>query len=226
MNLLTPHPLPGRTVADVAREGVGATRVLQRHRIDFCCGGARPFAEACAVRGLAPDAVLAEIAAEAPEPDEVGWTTAPLADLIAHILVRFHEPLREELPRLEALARKVARVHGDRHPELVLVRDAFLALAGDLVPHLDKEEQILFPWVLGGRGETASEPIRALEDEHLEAGALLAELRALSGGYDLPADACGSWRALWEGLEALETDLHAHIHLENNVLHPRALRGE
>jgi len=224
MNLLSTSASP--TVADVARRGVTATRVLQRHRIDFCCGGGRPFDEACAARGVDPEIVLSEIDGETFAPDETDWSTAPLADLVEHIIVRFHEPLRLELPRLAELAQKVARVHAERDRRLPALRDAFLALATELLPHMDKEEQILFPWIVGGRGRSAGGPVRAMEAEHDHAGGLLRELRTLSDDYTLPEEACGSWRALWEGLETLEADLHAHIHLENNILHPRALRGE
>ncbi|PKN55505.1 MAG: iron-sulfur cluster repair di-iron protein [Deltaproteobacteria bacterium HGW-Deltaproteobacteria-14] len=214
------------TVADVARRGVAATRVLQRHKIDFCCGGGRPLDEACEARGVTPEAVLAEVAAEVAEPDETDWTQAPLGALIDHIIARFHDPLREEMPRLAFLAHKVARVHEERDARLPALRDVYLAIANELGPHLDKEEQILFPWIRRGQGGSAGAPVRVMESEHEHVGALLVQLRKLADDYVVPDMACGSWRALLEGLELFEADLHAHIHLENNVLHPRALRGE
>ena len=214
------------TVADVARQGVAATRVLQRHKIDFCCGGGRPLAEACAARGVTAEDVLAEVAAETASPDETDWTTAPLGALIDHIIARFHVPLREELPRLAFLAHKVARVHEERDARLPALRDVYLEIAAELGPHLDKEEQILFPWIRRGKGSSAGAPVRVMESEHEHVGRLLVRLRELADDYVVPEAACGSWRALWEGLETLEADLHAHIHLENNVLHPRALHGE
>lgn len=221
---LTP---PDLTVADVARRGARATRVLARHGVDFCCGGERSLRDACARLGVDPAQLLAEVEGEAAAEDEVDWMSAPLGDVIAHILTRFHRPLDEELPRLGAMVRKVVRVHGDKDPaRFAGLAEAFAALVGELVPHMQKEERVLFPWILSGRGASAGAPVRVMEAEHDHAGELLRRIRALTDDYTPPEGACGTWRALWAGLEELEADLHAHIHLENNVLFPRALRGE
>lgn len=213
-------------VGRIAAEHPLATRVLARYGIDFCCGGGRSLHDACSERDLDPQAVAAEIEREIAEgpPDETRWDEAPLDDLIEHILTAYHAPLREELPRLDAMARKVAAVHGDKRPqalpELVTV---FAGLKAELEDHMAKEEQILFPMIRRGQGAMADGPIAVMEHEHEAAGRALARLRELTEGYTVPAEACTTWRALWHGLSALEQALHLHIHLENNVLFPRAL---
>lgn len=216
------------TVGTVAAEHPLSTRVFERHGIDFCCGGGRPLGEICEEQGIALELVLAEIEAEiskAPEA-EVRWDEAPLGALLDHILSAYHEPLKEELPRLEAMARKVNRVHGEKDPErLQGLLDTYLALKADLDPHLVKEEQILFPMIRGGQGAMAAGPIEVMEHEHETVGAMLRRIRELADDYVVPEAACNTWRALWVGLADLERALHEHIHLENNVLHPRALRA-
>jgi len=217
---------PDSTVGVIATEHPLATRVFARHGIDFCCGGARPLDAACRERGLDTAEILGEIRAELADApaSEVRWDRAPLADLVAHIVSTYHAPLREELPRLEAMARKVHRVHGEKDPErLADVLRTFLALKADLDQHLMKEEQILFPMIVAGNGAMAGGPISVMEHEHDDAGAALRRLRRLTDDYVPPATACNTWRALWAGLADLERALHEHIHLENNVLHRRAL---
>jgi regulator of cell morphogenesis and NO signaling len=216
------------TIGRIATEHPMATRVFARHGIDFCCGGGKPLGEVCEKQGLDAQAVLAEIEREiaAPSGNEVRWDEAPLDDLIRHILAAYHEPLKEELPRLEAMGRKVVDVHGDKHPttlpELLAV---FVGLKAELEQHMAKEEQILFPLIQRGQGAMADGPISVMEHEHDSAGRALERLRELTGGYEVPAEACNTWRALWHGLAALEDALHRHIHLENNILFPRALEG-
>ncbi len=210
-------------VGEIAAHHPLATRVFARHGIDFCCGGGVPLAEACARRGVAAEAVVGEIetliagAPSTPEP----WLDAPLGELVGHIVARFHGPLREELPRLEAMARKVARVHAERDPEgrLPRIEATVTALRGELEDHMTREEEVLFPALLSGGAQL---PFEVFEEEHAAAGADLARLRELTGDYVPPADACNTWRALWAGLEDLEAVMHEHVHLENNILFPRA----
>ncbi len=211
---------PESTVASVLDAHPIAARVFARHRIDFCCRGQRPIAEAAAQVGVPLDHLLGEIVGAAAQPPAVpvGISTA---DLIAHIVARHHRPLDEELPRLGALAAKVARVHGGRTN--LAIQEHFEALRDDLVPHMDKEERVLFPMLIAN-DRRAVMPIRVMHEEHDLVGEILRSLRALSDDFTPPPEACGSWRALWGGLEALEADLHQHIHLENNVLFPRATR--
>lgn len=213
------------TVGAIATEHPLATRVFARHGIDFCCGGGKPLDAVCAAKNLDLDGMMEEIEHEidaTPAP-EVRWDQAPLRELIDHILERYHTPLKEELPRLKQMARKVQGVHGDKDPALAEILEVVLALAQDLEQHMMKEERVLFPMILSGQGQIVCGPVSVMEEEHEAAGALLRRLRVLTRDYEVPADACNTWRALWVGLEALELDLHEHIHLENNILHKRAL---
>ena len=215
------------TVATLATERPHSVRVLQRHGIDFCCGGQRTLDDACAQRGITADILLTEVADEEARalPSPRRWDDAPLPELVDYLLVHHHRPLDSELPRLSALINKVCSVHHDRDPERFdALRSTWRALIDDVIPHMAKEEQVLFPWITAGNGADAGGPIQVMEEEHIVVGALLAQLRRLTDNYQAPAEACGSWRALWSGLEALEADLHTHIHLENNVLFPRALQ--
>lgn len=156
--------------------------------------------------------------------DRQRWNEADLNDLIDHILEAYHRPLEEELPRLEFMARKVLNVHGEREPEMLAeLLSTLLALKTELEQHMMKEETILFPMIRKGRVANALGPISVMEAEHASAGDALARLRELTNGYQAPADACNTWRALWHGLGALEHGTHQHIHLENNILFPRAL---
>ena len=213
-------------VGRIAAEHPLATRVFSRHGIDFCCGGGKPIGDVCQARGLDTEQVLEEIRAElaGDNSDQERWNEADLSDLIDHILTTFHGPLKEELPRLESMARKVNQVHGAREPEVLpALLSTFLALKTELEEHMMKEEAILFPLIRQGRGSMAMGPISVMEAEHSSAGGALERLRELTNGYQAPADACNTWQALWHGLGALENDMHQHIHLENNVLFPRAL---
>jgi regulator of cell morphogenesis and NO signaling len=213
---------PTTLVGTIATEQPLATRVFARHGIDFCCGGGQPLADACRARGLDPAVVLREIAAEtAPAGRRMTrWRDEPVEALVDHLLAEFHAPLWAELPRLDAMAAKVLDVHGAKAPEqLGAVRELVTALRADLEPHMQKEEQVLFPMIR--RGRVPDGPIAVMEAEHEAVGALLVRLREVTDQFRVPAGACNTWRALWAGLEALERDLHEHIHLENNVLFPR-----
>jgi len=215
-------------VGEIATSHPLATRVFARHQIDFCCGGGVELQEACSERSLDVSAVLAEIRTELASNDDPGrdWATAPLDEIIDHILEKYHAPLREELPRLDAMAQKVRGVHGDKDPEaLGGIARTVAALREELESHMMKEEQVLFPLIKAGQGSAAHGPVHVMEHEHASAGAALATLRRYTNGYTVPDQACNTWRALWHGLEALEEGLHNHIHLENNILFPRALKS-
>jgi len=213
-------------IGEIATQYPLATRVFHRHGIDFCCGGGKPLADACARRGIEAGVVLEELHEQlgAREADETRWDQQPLEDLIRHILVTFHEPQREELARLSAAARKVYRVHGDKDPEtLSELMEIVIGLQAELESHMAKEERILFPMILNGQGAMAAGPISVMEHEHEVAGRALARIRELTNDYEVPEAACNTWRALWHGLAALEEDIKEHIHLENNILFPRSL---
>jgi len=229
-----------KTVRELALEVPNATRVFERLRIDYCCGGGRNIAEACRVAGVRLDE-LSRLLDEAGAAQDAArdFAAGPLADLIRHILDTHHVYTREESARIHALLEKVCGKHGANHPELGDVRALFLKLDADLQPHLLKEEQILFPYILrleaaraagGGRPfapfGTVNNPVRMMMFEHDTAGDILRELRAAASDFRAPEDACMSFRALYQALEDFEKDLHRHIHLENNVLFPRAVALE
>jgi len=219
---------PSTPVGQIAAEQPLATRVFARHDIDFCCAGGTPLAEACAQHDLDPARVLEEIRHETEHgtPAERDWKDASLAEIIDHILEAYHAPLREELPRLDGMARKVLSVHGDKEPEMLEgIVETLAELREELESHMMKEERILFPMIKAGQGAQALGPVQVMEAEHASAGAALARLRLLTGGYRVPEDACATWTALWHGLAAFEQAMHQHIHLENNILFPRALRS-
>ncbi len=212
-------------VGQIAAEHPLATRVFARHGIDFCCGGGRPLQEICEGKGLDVASIVTEIEAELSEDDGAAarWDDAEPSDLIDHIIATYHRPLMEELPRLEFMADKVNRVHGDKMPDVLpQLLSTFLALKAELDAHMQKEEQILFPMIRSGQGSQATAPMSMMEHEHESAGSALAKLRDLTNDYTVPEGACNTWRALWVGLEQLETDMHEHIHLENNILFPKA----
>jgi regulator of cell morphogenesis and NO signaling len=217
---------PETRIGDIAAHHPLATRVFARHGIDFCCGGGAPLERACETKGLAAGEVLAEIrrVLDGPDAGSTDWLGAPLSDLVEHIVTTYHAPLREELPRLEAMARKVAKVHAERDPEgrLPALVATFVGLRGELEDHMAREEAVLFPAILQGMDGL---PFQVFVDDHTEAGEALARLRELTEDYVAPEDACNTWRALWAGLADLESETHQHIHLENNVLFPRAERS-
>ena len=205
-----------------------ATRVFARHGIDYCCGGGVPLEQACADRSLAVDQVLEEIEAalQTPEQDLKSWDDADLGELIDHILETYHRPLDEEMPRIEAMARKVHAVHGEKAPDMLAgIVKTFGDLKIELEQHMLKEERVLFPMIRSGQGGMAAGPVTVMHSEHEHAGALLRKLRELTGDYVVPEGACNTWTALWHALADLERSLHEHIHLENNILFPRALRS-
>ncbi len=217
---------PETPVGEIASHHPLATRVFARHQIDFCCGGGKPLGEVCQTRGIDAASVVSEIEQElATGPDTAAsWDTAPLDDLIDHIIETYHRSLEQELPRLEGMLAKVHRVHSEKDPQrLGELLDVFRDLQAELMDHMVKEEKILFPMIQSGEGRSASGPVSAMEHEHDSAGNALRRIRSLTDDYTPRADACNTWRALWASLEQLETDLHQHIHLENNVLFPRAL---
>lgn len=211
-------------LARLATTRPAAARVFHRHRLDFCCGGERTLDEACRAAGLDPELLAREIEAlEGRSEPGLRWDERPLNELIDHILTRYHEPLREELPRLAAMASKVERVHADKpHAPHGLARHLG-AMIEAVEDHLEKEEQILFPAIRAGHGQGLSMPIHVMEQEHDDHGASLRRIRALTADLVPPPDACTTWRTLYVGLEEFERELMDHIHLENHVLFPRSL---
>ena len=218
-------------IADIASALPSSVRVFQRHGIDFCCGGKRPIGTVCEERGLSFTELAGAIEASRESVDETrDWLREPLSALTEHIVTAYHQPLREEVPRLQAMATRVARVHGDKAPYLARIEAIVAELSTDLLAHMSKEELVLFPAIRasevnGGQPSRIAAPIAVMEHEHDHAGALLAELRSLTDGYQVPEWGCATVRALYHGLAELEASMHVHVHLENNLLFPRALQG-
>lgn len=220
-------PLPDRTVGELVAERPGRSRVFQTFGIDFCCQGGRTLQEACGRKGIAIDAVVEQLEAEMAEPAPPAQNPAelPPAQLAAYIVERHHAFLWRELPRLYAMAERVANVHGGHTPSLVEIFRVFNGLQEELGEHLMKEERVLFPAIVaideGGPSPGSLDgPITCMMQEHEETGAALAKLRELSNGFQPPPEACNTYRALFAGMRDLEEDLHCHLHLENHVLFP------
>jgi regulator of cell morphogenesis and NO signaling len=228
------------TVRAVALEVPEATRLFEQLKIDYCCGGSQPLVEACASAGVDVDTVM-EMLGEITESqhEALDFQNASLPDLIQHILETHHVFTKTEMDRLQALTDKVLNVHGGNHPELIHLSELWLQLCSDLKPHMFKEEQILFPYIVAlaqaadqnkprpfAPFGTVNNPVRMMMREHDTAGQILRELRALTFDYKVPPDACISFQTLYAALENFEKDLHQHIHLENNILFPKALELE
>jgi len=228
-----------KTVRELAVELPHATRVFEKLGIDYCCGGGKSLEQACAAASVPVEQVLESLQTPAPPDTEGEWNTAPLQSLIEHILARHHAFVRAEIPRLEALLAKVNSVHAERHPELGQIQDSFRGLGQELLMHCMKEEQILFPYIIEMEQTlaqrrpvrppmfgTVRNPVQMMMMEHDSAGAVLRAIRQASSGFTAPEDACISYQTLYRALADFEADLHQHIHLENNILFPRAVQME
>jgi len=231
-----------RTLGELAVEISGATRVFEHLGIDYCCGGTRSLAQACAAAGIPLDNVknsleLAMVSeGQSAVPD---FRTTTLTELISYIVEKHHRFTKSEIARLPALMDKVIGVHGRNHPELCTIRSLFKSLSSELEPHMMKEERVLFPFIMQMEQTvnektvtakpafgTVRNPIQMMMLEHEGAGYLLKHMRMASSDYAIPSEACISYQTLYQALDAFEADLHHHIHLENNILFPRALEME
>lgn len=223
------------SVGDLVREVPSRARVFESMKIDYCCGGKISLQEACAKNRVNADEVvkrLQQCDGQVNDLSTVDADAMSLTDLADHIEATHHAYLREELPRLDWMTEKVARVHGDKEPRLLTTRQAFVALKNELEPHMLEEESVVFPIVRqleapperpGNRGGSVANPIRQMEHEHDQAGISLASLNESTDGYTPPDWACNTYRAMLDALSQLERDMHQHIHKENNVLFPKAL---
>jgi len=232
-----------KTVGELAMENPAATRVFEKLGIDYCCGGSHTLGEACQAAHLSMDKVEAALAAASQQASVAApgtnWQAEPLAELIAHIERTHHVYTRQEIARLGPLFDKVCSVHGKNHPELGALRVIFNGLAEELTTHLMKEERVLFPYIIRMEESVVAKepvlpppfgsvrnPVAMMMHEHDGAGDALRDMRQISNGYAPPSDACISYKTLYQALAGLEADLHQHIHLENNILFPRAIEME
>ena len=229
------------TVGDIVASDFRAAAVFHKFGIDFCCGGGATLSDACRKQNVSPGDVLQALttACETPAGATPRFNTWDVQTLVSYIVSNHHAYVRETLPTLQAHARKLASVHGENHPELIEVTALVDAVYDEMTSHMMKEERVLFPFInaLGAAAQQGtpapvppfgrvSNPIRMMEQEHESAGAALARIRQLTGGYVPPADGCTTYRITMKELEAFENDLHAHVHLENNILFPKALELE
>ena len=232
---------PQTTVREIALESPASIRVFENFGIDYCCGGNKPLTQACEERSVDLESVLAAIenATQAAPQQAYEWKTASLESICAHIVNTHHAYIRAELPRLNALAERVMARHGDTRPELGQIQRLIESVGDDLLQHLSKEEMMLFPYIVNLERSTARggpqaagcfgsvrNPIRVMMTEHDAAGSAMAEIRQLSNGFDPPAGACPTYRGFYQSLSEFERDLHQHVHLENNMLFPRAIKLE
>jgi len=233
--------LAQRSLSDIVNDDLRAAGVLERFGLDYCCHGRQTLVDAARDRGIQATDVIQALDALGPRTADSDVPPAwdDLAVLARHIVDHHHRYVRTTVAPVTAMLDKLVNRHGDRHPELAQVRLTFLQLADELLTHLDKEEHLLFPYVTDladakrsgtapppGPFTTALHPIRVMEMDHALAGELVEQLRRLTGGFAAPADACTTYRACYAELAHFEADLHRHIHLENNVLFPRALELE
>ncbi len=228
-----------QSVGELAAHRPGAMAVLQEAGIDACCSGAEQLEQACQNVGISLEELAQRLSAQPAPPAARDWTQASAAEMITHLVGVHHAYVRAHAPRLVRLAAAVRWAHVDRHPELVEMEQIILRLHEELMAHMNKEENVLFPYIeqlepaAAGRGYlprppfgSVRHPIAVMLREHAAAGDELAELRRLSTEYRVPEDACSYYRGLFQDLTAFERDLTEHIHLENNILFPRAERLE
>ena len=226
-----------KTVAAVVTENIKASHIFKKYNIDFCCGGGISIEKVCEKNGLDPEILMAElnnlVVITEDSNDYNNWDLSFLADYIVNV---HHKYVSEGIPILLAYAAKVAKVHGHHYTEVVEIDRLFNVAAKELLAHMMKEELILFPYikhlVISEKEESSpniphfgaiSNPIQMMEDEHEAVGDIFKKIASLSNNYTPPEEACNTFRALYDKLNEFEQDLHKHIHLENNILHPKAL---
>lgn len=229
------------TIGEMARKDFRKAEVFKKLGIDFCCGGKKTIAEACKATGLDIAVVqeeLSKVAQIKPTSAQHDFNAWPLSFLADYIINVHHKYVTDSVELLDQLSDKVATKHSDRFPELLAIRKHVYELLEELVTHMKKEEVILFPYIkqleqkTSAAGDysqafnTVQKPIWVMEQDHEVAGDLLKKIRSLTNGYTVPANACNSFNFLYKKLEEFEEDLHRHIHLENNILFPKAIQLE
>ncbi|MBX2942453.1 MAG: iron-sulfur cluster repair di-iron protein [Cyclobacteriaceae bacterium] len=230
-----------RTIGEIVAEDYRAAQVFKNHRIDFCCNGNRSVAEACKDKNVELNKLVEEI--ESVQKDRPGNTTDfkswPLDLLADYIEKTHHRYVEEKLPILKQYLKKLCEVHGNNHPELFEIYDEFSASAGELAAHMKKEEFILFPYIrkmvkvkssktalAAPNFGTVKNPVQMMMDEHTTEGDRFEKISKLSNNYTPPADGCNTYKVTYALLNEFEEDLHLHIHLENNILFPKAIEME
>ena len=228
-------------INEIALSNPAARRVLEDAGVDYCCGGGKSLQDACLHAGVTADEILERLRqnSQLAGPADTEWTKASLAELTLHIRERHHQYVRDSIPRVRALLAKIRERHGAKHREIGEIEKLFGDVAREMTAHMQKEEQILFPYIdalersASGNGsveppffQTVRNPIHAMMKEHDSAGELVRQIRRASNEYKPPADACTTYQATYQELHQFEEDLHLHVHLENNILFPRAVELE
>ncbi len=228
-----------KSLAQIVNNNHRAASVFEKYHLDFCCKGKRTLQQACMEKDLSIEDVVADLKTteqNGSDNNAIDPNKLTLAQLSEYIVMTHHSYVKKEMPQILAYLQKVASKHGDRHPELLKVLELFAAVKEEMELHMQKEEQVLFPriqemekWVAEGteiriNHTYLQSPITMMEQEHDHAGELLAEINKLTGNYNPPADACTTFKLSFAALQAFEMDLHQHVHLENNILFPKALQ--
>ncbi len=228
-------------VKDIALSNPAASQILEDAGLDYCCGGGKSLHEACLHADVPAEEILKRLRENSKHvsPDEANWASAPLVDLTRHIRERHHRYVREAIARVQPLLDKVEAKHGKNHSEIADIRRLFTEVGREMIMHMQKEEQILFPYIDALEKatnahssveppffQTVRNPINAMMKEHDAAGELVKQIRKASSEYTAPAGACTSYKTLYQDLRQFEADLHQHVHLENNILFPRAVEME
>ena len=223
-------------IGDLVSDNINRARVFEKYGLDYCWGGKKALGESCQEKGVDKQEIIAALKASDTEKikDATDWRKTTMTELVDHIVATHHTFLNSELPRLTDLISKVVNAHSEHHPELLSVAEVVSALKNELLSHMAKEEEILFPIIRRMESDGSAEshcgsvenPIGVMEMEHNNAGDALAKLRSLNNDYQSPEDACISYQALLKSLTELEFDLHQHIHKESSILFPRAIAFE
>lgn len=228
-------------VKEIALSNPEARRILEDAGVDYCCGGEKSLHDACLHTDVPTEEILKRLHenTKLASPDQDNWASASLGSLTQHIREKHHQYVRESIPRVQSKLEKVAAKHGKNHPEIADIQRLFSEIGREMIMHMQKEEQILFPYIDGLERsvnahrsveppffQTVVNPIQAMMKDHDSAGELLRHIRKASNEYTAPADACTTYKALYQELQEFEADLHQHVHLENNILFPRAVEME
>ncbi len=227
----------GKIIGQLVAEDYRTASVFKSYGIDFCCNGNRTIGEACTSKNIEPNALIEALSQATKETststeDFRSWDMDLLADYIEK---KHHRYVEKKIPELQAYLSKLVKVHGDRHPELIQIEQLFMESAHGLAAHMKKEELILFPYVRKMQGQssvhkphfgTVQNPIQMMMHEHDTEGRRFREMATLTNNYNPPPDACTTYRVAFAMLKEFEEDLHRHIHLENNILFPKAIEAE
>lgn len=232
---------PGLSVGEIVRSNYRAAEIFKKYKIDFCCGGSKSINQVCSEKNIPVDHITSELS-ELSNQDSSNlhnYDEWELDFLTNYIINVHHKYVNNNAPIIQEYVNKIAHVHGERHPELIKVMDLFSEVSTELQQHMMKEEQILFPFIIKLNGidknktaftpppfGTIRNPIKMMEAEHENAGNIFKEIREITNDYSLPADACNTYNIAFQKLDEFENDLFRHIHLENNILFPKAIEME